>query len=170
MRKQGFSSCLTRPLGVGICLTGLLLLLGTTADAQQGKYVEQAGKRLVKLIDDANGQGFRLATNKFSIGGGWLNQSTDWMPLFKIKLEAGKKYRFLGAGDDDAMDVDVRVMDPAGTQVAVDGSLAKTASVDWTATKSLAYTVEARVFKSRAGASGKQVPSFTLATVMVFGK
>jgi hypothetical protein len=157
-------------LAVSICLTGLLMLLGPSADAQQGQYVTQAAKRLAGLIDAGNAKGFRLATNKFSIGGGWLNQSTDWTALFTINLEAGKKYRFLGAGDDDAEDVDVRVMDPAGTQVAIDASVAKTAQVDYTPGKTLRYTVQARVFRSRAGGGGKMVPSLTLATVMVFGK
>jgi len=159
---------LYRVLGVGIFLMGLLALRGASdnAYAQQGKYYTQAASRLAMLIDKANGDGYRLATNKFSSGGGWLNQGTEWVSLFTINLEAGKKYRFLAAGDEDARDVDLRVMDPAKTEVAKDVATDKTAEVDYTPKTSLRYLVQVRVYDSRAGKKGK-VPSYTLATVMV---
>ena len=56
---------------LGVCLASLgLLAAGNYASAQQGKYVEQASGRLVKLINAANNKGYDLHDNKFSIGGG----------------------------------------------------------------------------------------------------
>jgi len=159
---------LCRVLCAGLYLAGLLALLGLNenAQAQQGKYFTQASTRLSTLIDKANGDGFKLDTNKFSSGGGWLNQGTAWVSLFTINLEAGKKYRLLAAGDDDARDVDLRVMDPAKTEVAKDVATAKTAEVDYTPKTTLKYLVQVRVYDSLMGKKGK-VPSYTLATVMV---
>jgi hypothetical protein len=118
-----------RFLGVMILLfAGLLGLLSLVASdniasAQdgQGAYVTQSTARLTKLIDAGNKDGYTLQNNTFSAGGGWLKQSTtDWVPLFYVNLQAGKKYRFLAAGDNDAKDVDLEVQDAAGKQVAVD--------------------------------------------------
>jgi len=157
---------LCRLLGGGICLA-MLLIATENANAQQGQYVTQAATRLGKLIDKGNSEGFRLAANKFSLGGGWLAQGTEYVSLFTINLEAGKKYRFLAAGDDDARDVDIRVMDPSKNVVAEEAKTDATAEVDFTPKTSLRYLVQVRVFKSRAGGSGKQVPAFTIGTVMV---
>jgi len=166
--NQGFCGRrVLRPLTAGVCLAGIIALLGANSvTAQQGKYVSQAATRLSKLIDQGNGANYKLTTNHFSIGGGWLNQSMTWTPLFSMTLEGGKAYRFLAAGDDDALDVDVRVMDMNGTQVAIDVARDATATVDYTPKKGGRHTVEVRVYDSRKGASGKKVPAYTMATVM----
>jgi hypothetical protein len=157
---------LYRLLPVGVCLAGIIALLGAgSVTAQQGQYVTQAAKRLSELIDRGNGAGYKLTTNKFSMGGGWLAQSKDWTSLFTLTLEAGKQYRLLAAGDNDAMDVDLQLLDPAMNVVARDVKFDPTAEVDYTPAKTLKYTMQVRVFKSRMGAKG-QVPSFTIATVM----
>ena len=163
MRNKGLSVWrLSRPFAVSACLTGLLLMLGSSADAQQGAYVTQASTRLAGLIDKGNKAGYRLSNNKFSLGGGWLKQGPAWVSLYTLTLDAGKDYRFLAAGDDDATDVDLQVLDPAMNVVAKDIARAKTAVVDYRPAKTLKYLVQVRVFESVGNRD-----SMTIATVMV---
>jgi hypothetical protein len=159
--------CLRWALGLGACVAAVLLVgaghSATAGGTGQGKYLTQASKRLAELIGQGNDAGYMLANNKFSVGGGWLKQSKeDWVKLFTIGLEAGKKYRFLAAGDDDALDVDIKISDKDGNVVGKDASTAKTAEVDVKIKKSDRYLVEVRLYKSN-----KNRPSLTLATVMV---
>jgi hypothetical protein len=153
-------------LALGVCLAGVVSVLGLAgrADAQkgQGSFLTQASERLAGMINKSNGAGYMLANNKFSIGGGWLKQGKEWVSLFTINLEEGKDYRFLAAGDNDAMDVDLQVVDPAMTVVAKDTKRDATAEVDYKPAKTLRYLVQVRVFESR-----NNLPSLTLATVMV---
>jgi len=167
MNRGWFLRRLCRPIGLTVCLAavGLLVGAGNRAAAQvgQGKYLEQAGEKLARLVNKANEDGYRLASNKFSLGGSWLNQSkSDWVKLFTINMEAGKKYRLLAAGDKDAEDVDLRVTDMEGNVLKKDTARAATAEVDFTPKKTQRYMVELRLY-----ASTNNRPSLTIATVMV---
>src|SRR5437763_1081045 len=132
------------------------------ATAPQGKYVEQSSANLVKAINAANADGFRLHDNSLSIGGGWLKQSTsDWVHIYTLPLKAGTHYRFLAAGDNDARDVDVEVTDAAGEVVAIDGKVDPTAVANYTPKINGMYTVRIRLY-----ASGNNVPCVCTAIVM----
>ena len=103
------------------------------AQEGQGKYITEATVRLIKLVDAGNKDGFLLKDNSFSIGGGWLKQSqNEWVALFTLDLTAGRTYRFLGAGDNDAKDVDLQIVDASGKQVAVDDAVKAEAIVNFT--------------------------------------
>ena len=134
-----------------VCLASLAAVLGsdTRASAQQGKYVTEAADRLTKLVNTANKAGYNLHDNAFSIGGGWLKQSKkDWIPLFTVQLTAGKSYRFLAAGDADAKDVDLEILDSNNKVVAQDSATDPTATVDFVAKTSGRYTVRIRLYES----------------------
>lgn len=137
---------------VGVCLASVLAVLvsDNRASAQgQGVYVTQASAKLTKLIDTGNKDGFGLNDNTFSIGGGWLKQSTtNWVPLFTVQLTGGKSYRFLAAGDNDAKDVDLEVLDANGKVVAQDSETDPTATVDFTPNATGRYLVRIRLYGS----------------------
>ncbi len=136
----------------GVCVASLLALAagGTRASAQQGPYVTQTAARLSKLINDANKAGYSLHDNSFSIGGGWLKQSqSNWIHLYTIELKAGTKYRFLAAGDNDAKDVDLEVLDANNKVVAQDVATDPTATVDFTPGKTGQYHIRIRLYDSR---------------------
>src|SRR5438874_11599829 len=87
----------------GRLVLGALLMFGLVAavpglsaqaqQAGQGKYLTEASARLGKLIAKANQDGYEFQDNNFSIGGGWLKQGEkNWVPLYTLNLEAGKKY------------------------------------------------------------------------------
>lgn len=135
---------------LGALVAGLLTLsVGENrAQAQQGKYVTEASARLIKLINNANGNGYKLHDNTFSIGGGWLKQSNTWVDLFTMNLQAGKEYRFLAAGDADARDVDLQIVDANGNVVAADVATNPEAVVNFTPQNNGRYLVRVRLFSS----------------------
>jgi hypothetical protein len=141
-----------RGFSLGVCLVSVLAVLGSASSARaqlkQGKYITQASTRLAKLVDAGNADGFSLHNNSFSLGGGWLKKSEKWIPIYSVNLTAGKKYRFLASGDDDAKDVDLRIMDANGAQVAIDESTAADAVVNFTPKTSGKYTVQIRLYAS----------------------
>ena len=150
---------------LGVCLVSVLSVLATEnrAAAQQGVYITQASARLTKLIDASNKDGYVLKDNAFSIGGGWIKQSKEkWVPMYTVQLVAGKQYRFLAAGDNDAKDVDLDVRDSSGKTVAADDATAAEAVVTYTPTLSGPYTVRIRLYDSQG-----DVPCVCLGIVMV---
>lgn len=151
---------------VGLCLAAMLALpsAASVADAQegQGKYVTEASAALIKLIDVSNTQGFALENDQFSIGGSWLKQSqTNWVPLYNIILKGGKQYRFLGAGDADTIDLDLRVVDATGKVVAADIGTESNAIVNFNPQADGKYTVQLRLYASK-----NNLPCMSLAVVM----
>jgi hypothetical protein len=143
------ANCVRLALIVVLAGVAALVVGENRASAQQGPYITQASERLGKLVDKGNKNGFTLQKNSFSIGGGWLKKSKEWVPIYSVELKAGKEYRFLAAGDDDAKDVDLRVMSPKGNQVAIDADVDRDAIVNFTPKVSGRYTVEIRLYSSR---------------------
>jgi len=147
MMKQRFSV----RSALAACLVSVIAVLAGEgrAVAQQGAYITQASARLTKLVDTSNKQGFLLENNSFSIGGGWLKQSqTAWIPIYSIKLNAGKTYRFLAAGDNDARDVDLDILDSNNNVVAKDDDTAAEAAVQFTPGVTGIYRVRLRLYAS----------------------
>jgi len=138
---------------LAICL---LIGFNTTLHAQdsgQGKYVNSASARLVKLINTANGDGYKLANNSFSIGGGWLKQTgTEWVTLYTTVLSKGTDYRLIAAGDMDAKDVDLQILDDRGNVVASDTATSPEAIVNFRPSATARYTVRIRLFASAGNA------------------
>jgi hypothetical protein len=156
-------------LRVGWVLAGLLAALavpGTAAAQQgdtQGKYITQAAQRLTEHIAKANAAGYKLDDDQHSIGGGWLKKGeNNWVTLCKVKLESGKSYRVIAAGDGDAKDVDVRIVDPGGKVVKADESQDREAVVDYSPTETQQFEIRVRLFDSR-----ENLPCTCLVTVLV---
>lgn len=151
---------------LAVSVAGVLCALagGSTATAQQGQgsYVTEAADRLSKLITQSNQAGYRLSDNNFSIGGGWLRQSqTNWVPLFTVTLNQGRQYRLLAAGDHDARDVDLQVVDENNRVVAEDASTDPAAAIDFRPGSTQRYLIRVRLY-----ASDKNVPCVCLGIVM----
>jgi hypothetical protein len=150
-------------VAVAVSLAALLAGSGSAfAQEKQGPFVAQASKRLTNLVSKANDEGYKLQDNKLSIGGGWIKQGNDnWVTLYSIVLEKGTAYRFLAAGDDDARDVDVQVVDGNGKVVASDTKNDPDAVVDFTPPASQQFQVRVRLYASR-----DNVPCVCLGIVM----
>jgi hypothetical protein len=125
----------------------------STAQQGQGQYVTEAAARLSKQVEKANKEGYAFQDNNFSIGGGWLKQSEKaWVPLYTLNLQAGKKYRFIAAGDADAQDVDLEIKDGNGKTVKADVSTDPVAIVDFSPETTGKYLVRVRLYKSDGNA------------------
>ena len=153
---------------LGACLASAVVFLVSasrvSAQEGQGIYITQASARLTKLVDSGNKAGYGLQDNSFSIGGGWLKQgATNWVPLYTVQLTAGKKYRFVGSGDNDAKDVDLEVVEvDTKKTVASDTGADPEAVVDYTPANTGRYLVRIRVYDSR-----ENLPCMCLGVVMV---
>lgn len=128
----------------------------------QGKYVNSASARLVKMVDGSNKEGYRLQNNSFSAGGGWLKQGADnWVSLFNMQLTAGTNYRIIGVGDMDAKDVDIQILDSNNKIVASDTLVSPEAIVNYRPTVTGRYTIRLRLYASKGND-----PCFCLAIVL----
>lgn len=147
-----------------------LVLAFATSQAQaqeeeksQGPYVTQATQRLVKLIAKANADGYLLTNNSFSIGGGWIKYDPkNWVSLYSVKLVQGRSYRFVAAGDNDAKDVDIQIVDRNGKEVAVDEETNAEALVRFDPQETGEYMVRIRLYDSR-----NNLPCVCLAVVLM---
>jgi hypothetical protein len=119
-------------------------------NVKQGQYITEASALLIKLINQANADGYKMLDNSFSIGGGWLTQgANNWVGLFTLELRAGRSYRFLGAGDADATDLDLQVVNPNGQKVAEDVGTEPDAIVNYRPTVTGRYLVRIRLYASK---------------------
>jgi hypothetical protein len=145
-----------------VLAVALVVSMPAAAQESQGKYVNSSVARLVKMIDFANAAGYNLQTDQFSAGGVWLRQGKEnWVSLVTMELKAGKDYRFLAAGDMDARDVDLKIVNSDGTIVANDSTTNPEAIVNYSPTKTGRYTISIRLYASR-----ESVPSYCTAIVM----
>ena len=132
------------------CIAALIAPRQASAQNGQGVFITQAASRLSKLVDKANGEKYSLQSNNFSIGGSWLKKDKAWISIYTVQLQQGKQYRFLAAGDDDAKDVDIRIMDLKGEkEFAVDDRDDPEAVVNFSPKTSGRYLVQIRLFASR---------------------
>ena len=132
-----------------VAAIAILLTTVNQGDAQQGKYVNSCSARLVKLVDQGNKDGYNLQTDGFSIGGGWLKQGKDnWVTLVTTTLKSGQQYRLVAAGDMDAKDVDIQILNADGTVVASDTLTEPTATVNYTPGLTARYTIRIRLYAS----------------------
>lgn len=167
MRKLGtFLGGVRGRFALGVLLVSTLVVAapGNSATAQQGQgqYLTEAAARLGKLIAQANRDGYEFQDNNFSIGGGWLKQSTEnWVALYTLTLQGNKKYRFLAAGDADARDVDLDIQDLKGKTLKADVGTEPEAVVNFTPNVTGKYLVRVRLY-----ASEKNLPCLCLAVVM----
>ncbi len=136
---------------------------GLAQGERQGQYIVQAAQRLQKLADQANADGFKLDENKFSMGGGWLHQGEKWINLFNLNFKAGRTYRVIVAGDGDARDVDLQIIEmKTGKVVAADEKTDSEAAVNFTPSVTQKYIVRVRLFQSQ-----NDLPCVCLAVVLV---
>src|ERR1043165_8607641 len=149
MQEYYFGRGLRTSFKLGTLLATVLTLLSADrASAQDGpgKYITEASARLIKLVNNAHANGYRLQNNSFSLGGGWLTQGqNNWVALYTITLDAGKEYRFMAAGDYDAKDVDLQVLDPSNNVVAQDVGVEPEAIVNYRANTTGRYLVRIRL-------------------------
>jgi hypothetical protein len=94
-----------------------------------------------------------------SIMAAWIDKGEK--TTFTLTLEANVEYLFLGAGDQDAQDVDLTILDDQNRVVAEDTRDAADAVVKFTPRVTGRYTMELILFKSR-----NNLPCVCAATIL----
>jgi hypothetical protein len=137
----------------------IALLLALAASAREvhaqspkgpGDYIGEASQRLGDMIEGASRADYGLYLDSFLLGGSFvkLNQG-NWVKIAEVDLERANSYIFLAAGDGDALDVDVQVLDPNGNMVAQDVTNNVTASAEYSPAVSGRYALRLRLAASR---------------------
>lgn len=158
-RSKGFACAL--------CF-GLAFLMGIPGPAAgQGKasgtYLVEAFTRVTNNAGLAGKLvGFGYAEN-LSILGGWVDAGKS-LEFDLNHLVAGTQYMIIAAGDKDAEDVDLEIIDPAGKVVASDVRTAPDAIVAFTPQVKGRHTMRLTLFKSR-----QSVPCVCVATILKKG-
>jgi hypothetical protein len=143
------------------CL-GVTLAKSNNAAVKGGKFIVEAAKRLSRLVDDGRKAGYKLPLNGLALVGGWLRQGeNNWVDFYNVSVDEGKTYRFLAAGDDDAIDLDLRVLSGNGRVVAEDVALEPEAAVQHRAAATERCPMRLRLY-----ASDRNHPCVCLAVVM----
>jgi hypothetical protein len=137
-------------------------LSGVTAASGQVR-LDEATKRLTRLIQYEEKEGYKLINDKVSIGGGYLIRGMglapgDWVSTIEMTLEAGKSYTVLAAGDDDVRDIDVDLQDSQGKVV---GQNDESGTIQHRPKTTQVYRIRMRLFASR-----NNVPCVCLVIVM----
>jgi len=145
-------------------LVGLLALgvLASPAQAQgkaSGTYLKEAFNRVTDNAALGGKIGNYGYIDGISIMAAWLNSSGK--ATFTLTLDANVDYLFLGAGDADALDVDLTILNDKNEVVAEDTRTAADAVVTFTPKVTGRYTMELILYKSK-----NNVPCVCAATIL----
>jgi len=145
-------------------LAGLLALgvLATPAAAQgkaSGTYLKESFNRVTDNAALGGKIGNYGYIDGISIMAAWINSGGK--STFTLTLDANVDYLFLGAGDLDAQDVDLVILNDKNEVVAEDVRTAADAAVTFTPKVTGRYTMELVLFKSK-----NNVPCVCAATIL----
>jgi hypothetical protein len=140
-----------------IAIAGLYLVNNKAAVAQPEStvtYSKEALTNLTPLLRKAGQGGFKLEVGAAIFGGymprGRGQGNEPWLPVISLVLDPNKQYRIIAAGDNDALDLDLRVVDPAtGAVIALDDRIDATAEVTFQPPRQQRYEVQFRLYDSR---------------------
>ncbi len=134
----------------GIAITLVLLVftgVGFGQDWNPGKYMKQAMDRILQnaaiMSAASDNMGYMPGV---SIMGTFLDEGEEvgWSASF----DAGTDYILLGAGDEDATDVDITIYDAKGNQVMADTETDAIPLVFFTPEKSGQYSIKLKLYEA----------------------
>jgi hypothetical protein len=136
-------------------IAGCLLHGGrVAAQGSVATYSKEAMEDLGNLLKKASKDGFAMETKTTTIFGGWLPKGSKsgkepWVPILILNgLDPNKTYRIVAAGDNDAKDLDLRIVDPDGKVVVTDESVQRNSEVTFRPTRRQNYTIQLRLYDS----------------------
>jgi hypothetical protein len=132
-------------------------LQGQPALAQRSvaTYTKEAIDSLSHLLDKAAKDGFTMEARTTTMFGGWMpvgkkTGSEQWVSiLVATKLDPDRQYRVIAAGDNDTIDLDLRILDPSGAVVVEDNAVTREPAVTFRPTRRQDYTIQMRLYDSR---------------------
>jgi hypothetical protein len=136
-------------------LACVVFIASASAQRTIATYSKEAMDNLTRLLDKGAKEGYTFQLNTTLIFGSVLPQGnkTDKEPwiaaLIITKADPNKTYRVISAGDNDADDLDLRVLDPAGKIVAQDTTTNRDGEVTFRPDREQNYTIELRLYQSK---------------------
>jgi hypothetical protein len=140
---------------VATVIASCLLQAGSVSAQGVATYSKEAMDDLATLLKKATKDGYSMQPGTTTIFGGWLKKgqakgNEAWVPLITMQnLDPNKSYRVIAAGDNDTIDLDLRVLDPDGKVVAIDTTELRDAEVTFRPTRRQNYTIEMRLYNSK---------------------
>jgi hypothetical protein len=127
----------------------------TAAQRSIATYGKEAMDSLGHLLDKAAKDGFEMQPRTTTVFGGWLPKGNktgqeQWISILIMNnADPAKQYRIIGAGDNDTIDLDIRILDPQGAVVAEDKAITREPAVTFRPTRQQNYTIQMRMYDSR---------------------
>jgi type II secretory pathway pseudopilin PulG len=137
-------------------MSGLLLLAAGPALAQDYQAQVDSQVRSAEAAYRAVGYNRVLGTGSNSL-------ADDAKANFTMNLSAGQRYSVFGACDKDCSDLDLKVFDPAGNQIAADTATDDVPTLSFGAASSGSYRLEVTMYACSTS------PCFYAATVVGSG-
>jgi len=153
---------LTKASWVAVLCTGVVLGTQSRVRAQGGEYLTQALGRAVTATQDLqNGTSLGLESGgKPAVMGGWMDQGES--VSIRRDLEVGVRYVFIAGGDDDAIDVDLEILDASGNRLVHDTATDSIAIVEFRPYSTEPYEIRTTLYRSNG-------PSVVVCAVMQDG-
>jgi hypothetical protein len=143
-------------LAVAAVVVGLLCAGQAAAQGSVATYTKEAMDDLIPLLNKASKDGFTMEPRTTTIFGGWLPKGSKtgneaWIPVLTLKsLDPNKQYRIVASGDNDTVDLDLRIVDPSnGKVVAQDTTVLRDAEVTFRPARQQDYVIQLRLYDSR---------------------
>ena len=123
------------------CLLAVLISTPALADWTPGKYMKQATTRTLAnaVVQERASSTLGLAKGICFLGA--LLKKNGGSCEFNISLSDSKTYMFVGGGDDDATDVDIKIKDSKGNVVGSDTKTDNEPIVKFRPAESGTYTI-----------------------------
>jgi hypothetical protein len=144
-----------RPLVIAAVAAALLHASPAFAQRSIAAYGNEAMVSLGHLLDKAARDGYTMEGRTTRIFGGWMPKgdksgNEQWVPMLTLtKANPNKTFRIIAAGDNDAIDLDLRVLDPSGAVVVEDNLITRETEVTFRPTREQDYTIQLRLYHSR---------------------
>ena len=144
-----------RPLVIAAVVAGLLPASPAFAQQSIAAYGKEAMESLGHLLDKGARDGYKMEARTTTIFGCWMPKgeksgNEPWVSvLIATKLSPNKAYRIIAAGDNDTIDLDLRILDPSGAVVVEDNLITREPEVTFRPTREQDYTIQLRLYHSR---------------------
>ena len=144
-----------RSLVIAAVVAGMAPASSTFAQSSVATYGKEAMESLGHLLDKSAKDGFVMEARTTTIFGCWMPKGNKtgnepWLSVLTLtKASPNKSYRIIAAGDNDTIDLDLRILDPLGNVVVEDNLITREPIVTFRPTREQDYTIQLRLFHSR---------------------
>ena len=144
-----------RSLVIAAVVAAVLPASPVFAQRSIAAYGKEAMESMGHLLDKAARDGFTMEARTTTMFGCWMPKGEKtgkepWLSVLTLtKGSPNKTYRIIAAGDNDTIDLDLRILDPQGNVVVEDNLVTRETEVTFRPTREQDYTIQLRLYHSR---------------------